>query len=182
MLPPARNHQWRTDFPERRPNKAVRAKEGRARNTRSHILLQPHLFRLHSPEGHHERASQTLGYHRQYSSRESDQPLRAAQGCLFWTVYQIDKGLSLRLSRSSNIRDAEITLHLDPNESRQIRLARVQRKVYDQLYSPVVLSLPDDKHGYMARALARELRELIKTNVEVLVCLKDPSILGLANG
>jgi len=114
---------------------------------------------------------QTLGYHRLYPPKENDRPLRAAQERLFWTVYKLEKGLSLRLGRSSKIRDDEITLPFDPNEPRSNRLGRIQGKIYDQLYSPVGLSQPDDERGHIAEELAGELRELInETHVEILVC------------
>lgn len=113
---------------------------------------------------------QTLGYHRLRLPRENDQPLRASQERLFWIVYKVEKALALRLGRSSHIRDTEITLPFDPEEPRSTKLARIQGKVYDQLYSPVGLSRLDDERGYMAEALARELRDLIdQTRVEILV-------------
>jgi len=113
---------------------------------------------------------QTLGYHRQHSSRENGQPLRAAQELLFWTVYKLDKGLSLRFDRPSNIRDAEITLPFDPDEPQATRLGRIQGRVYDQLYSPVGLSRPDEERGHIAETLARELRELIsETHIKIFV-------------
>lgn len=87
-------------------------------------------------------------------------------------VHKFDKGFSLQLGRPSNIRDAEITLPFDPNEPRSTRLARIQGKVYDQLYSPAGLARAEDERGNMAEALARNLRELInETNIEVFVCL-----------
>jgi len=115
---------------------------------------------------------QTLGYHRLYPQKETNQAPQAAQASLFWTVYKLEKGLSLRFSRSSNIRDAEITLPLDLHEPRGNRLGRIQGNVYDQLYSPEGLSRPDDERGRMAEALARELRGLInETHAEIFVCL-----------
>ena len=115
---------------------------------------------------------QRLGYHRLHSPSENDQPLRAVQERLFWLVHRIDKVLSFRLGRSSNIRDAEITLPFDPDYPRPTRVVRIQGMAYDQLYSPAGLSRPDDERGHVAEALAEELRELIiETHVEVFVCL-----------
>ncbi|KAI1414111.1 hypothetical protein F5Y13DRAFT_179093 [Hypoxylon sp. FL1857] len=111
---------------------------------------------------------QRLGYHRLRPSRRSDQSLQAAQERLFWSVYKYDKSLSLRSSRPSNIRDTEITLPLNPNEPRSTRLARIQGKVYEELYSPTGLSQPDDKRSHTAELLAAELRGLInETHVEI---------------
>lgn len=114
---------------------------------------------------------QTLGYHRLCPGRENGQPLRGAQERLFWTVYAIEKGLSLRLGRSSNIRDTEITLPFNLDEPRSTKLGRINGMVYDQLYSPASLSRPDDERSHVAEALARDLRELInETHAEISVC------------
>lgn len=116
---------------------------------------------------------QTLGYHRRRPQYGNDQPLRAAQERLFWTVYAIEKGLSLRLGRSSNIRDAEITLPFDPDGPRSTKLGRINGMVYDQLYSPAGLSRPDDERSYVAEALAGDLRKLInETHTEISVCFQ----------
>jgi hypothetical protein len=82
---------------------------------------------------------------------------------LFWTVYKIEKGLSLRLGRSSNLRDAEITIANDQEELRRTGLARIQGKIYDQLYSPEGLSRSDAERGRLAETLAGELRALVHT-------------------
>ncbi|KAI0149689.1 hypothetical protein F4776DRAFT_174560 [Hypoxylon sp. NC0597] len=111
---------------------------------------------------------QRLGYHRLRSSRETDPSRRSAQESLFWTVHKHDKSLALRLGQPSNIRDAEITLPLNPDEPRPTRLARIQGKVYDQLYSPAGLSQLDAERGHRAEALAVELRGLIdETRAEI---------------
>ncbi|RDW74799.1 hypothetical protein BP6252_05941 [Coleophoma cylindrospora] len=111
---------------------------------------------------------QTLGYHRFRPQGGTQSSLRATQERLFWTVYAIEKGLSLRLGRSSNIRDAEITLPFDPDESRSTKLGRLNGIVYDQLYSPTGLSRPDDERTFIAATLAGDLRELINdTRTEI---------------
>lgn len=123
----------------------------------------------------------TLGYHRAPGDKANSQAQQAAQESLFWVVYNMDKGLSLRLGRFSNIRDRDITLKTDPNELRRIRLARVQGKLYDQLYNPEALSKPEHGREEIARALARELREIInETYIEVMVCERpSPSTLTI---
>ncbi|KAI0127176.1 hypothetical protein BJ170DRAFT_624479 [Xylariales sp. AK1849] len=80
---------------------------------------------------------QILGYHQLRSAENSDPLLSIAQECLFWSVYKFEKNLSLRLSRASNIRDSDITLPLDSDAARPARVASIQGKVYDQLYSPM---------------------------------------------
>ncbi|KAI1459923.1 hypothetical protein F4805DRAFT_465878 [Annulohypoxylon moriforme] len=103
---------------------------------------------------------QRLGYHR-FPSKGVDPSLRAAQERLFWTIYKFERGLSLRYGRPSSIRDVEITLPINPNELRTTKVARIQGKVYDELYSPVGLSRPDDERSRIAVILAAELREII---------------------
>ena len=102
----------------------------------------------------------------------------AAQQKLFWTVYKIDKGLSLRLGRCSNIRDDEIMLPELPNDHRAIRVARIQGKVYDQLYGPMSLRRSDIERGHMAETLAEEARGLVnEVYVELAVRLHSYLIL-----
>ncbi|KAH8200807.1 hypothetical protein TruAng_005044 [Truncatella angustata] len=110
---------------------------------------------------------QTLGYHRHRSAREIDQTLKDVQDRLFWTVYRFDKSLSLRLGRSSSFRDSDIELPFDVNTTRPTMVARIQGRVYDQLYSPMGLSRPYEERGHEAELLAEQLRELISaTHIE----------------
>ncbi|KAL0941544.1 C6 transcription factor [Colletotrichum truncatum] len=104
-----------------------------------------------------------LGYHRSRPARPGqDGSLQPLQIKLFWSVYNLDKGLSLQLDRPPNFRDADITLPFDTaDETQGTRLARIQGKVYDQLYSPAGLSRPDDERGRDAEVLANQMREII---------------------
>ncbi|KAH8690118.1 hypothetical protein BGW36DRAFT_390242 [Talaromyces proteolyticus] len=113
---------------------------------------------------------QTLGYHRLSPRMEGmDQSSQEAQNRLFWTIYKIDKGLSLQLGRPSNMRDDEITLLPDTPEPLYTRLGRIQGKVYDQLYSPVGLSRPSHERGNIAQTLAGQVRDIInETHSEAL--------------
>ncbi|XXG95182.1 rRNA-processing protein cgr1 [Hypoxylon texense] len=111
---------------------------------------------------------QRLGYHRFHPTRDVDPTVRTIQENLFWTVYRLDKGLSLRFGRSSNIHDAEITLPVDANELQSTKLARIMGKVYDRLYSPIGLCRSNDDRGHMAEELAGELRDLLnKTHIDI---------------
>ena len=115
---------------------------------------------------------QTLGYHRLAFPRESEKPFRAAQERLFWTVHELDKGLSLRLGRPSNICDTRITISFEANVPRHTRLARIQGKAYDQLCSPAAPSQPSNECGHMIEVLSRELQEIIdETRAECFVGL-----------
>lgn len=89
---------------------------------------------------------------------------------LFWTVYKFEKGLALRLGRSSNLRDSDITLPRNPNEPRSVRLGCLQGKVYDQLFSAEGLSRPNIERQNRVAVLAGEIRGVIEeTRAEALV-------------
>ncbi|KAF0331204.1 C6 transcription factor [Colletotrichum asianum] len=109
---------------------------------------------------------QTLGYHRPSPRRRARDGSFAStdmQESLFWSVYSLDKGLSLQLDRPPNIRDVDISFSFDPNsQPRSIRLARIQGKAYEQLYSPQGLSRPVHERGHDAEVLATQLREMIR--------------------
>ncbi|VUC32933.1 unnamed protein product [Clonostachys rosea] len=107
---------------------------------------------------------QTLGYHRSPPgrSRGTINSLRASQERLFWTVYKLDKGLSLRFGRAPNILDSEITLPFEQDLPRSVRVARVQGNVYEQLYSPAAISVANNSTRiHSAEQLAEQLRNLI---------------------
>jgi len=111
-----------------------------------------------------------LGYHHLHSPREAEKQSQAARQRLFWTVYKLDKGLAVRFGRSPNIRSADIMLPQDADEPRSVRVARIQEKVQDQLYSPTSLARPDTRRAQIAEGLAADLREIIKeTHDETLV-------------
>ncbi|RHZ53966.1 putative C6 transcription factor [Aspergillus thermomutatus] len=114
------------------------------------------------------RLCQNLGYHRsssmnQMSDKEKEKALR-----LFWCVYCLDRGLSLRLGRASSIQDYDITIPeefvaLKVDEPWKtiyhlwVKVAVIQGKVYEQLYSPAALSRPESERILCARRLASEM-------------------------
>uniref|UniRef100_A0A8H7N1E8 Xylanolytic transcriptional activator regulatory domain-containing protein n=1 Tax=Bionectria ochroleuca TaxID=29856 RepID=A0A8H7N1E8_BIOOC len=106
---------------------------------------------------------QTLGYHRSPpGSRGTITSLRASQERLFWSVYRLDKGLSLRFGRAPNILDTEITLPFEQDLPRPVRVARIQGDVYEQLYSPAAISVANNTTRIQhAEQLAEQLRSLI---------------------
>lgn len=103
-------------------------------------------------------ACQTLGYHRIDRNSGGDKDMQTQ---LFWAVYTYENSLSLRLGRCSGIRDSDITLPIEPNQHRAIRLGRIQGKVYNQLYSPEGLSSADDVRGEAAEGLAQQVQAII---------------------
>ncbi|KAK5051527.1 hypothetical protein LTR84_003179 [Exophiala bonariae] len=120
----------------------------------------------------------TLGYHRNDTTTNNKSDLRINQESLFWLVYNLEKGLSLRLSRSSNIRDRDITLPVNSNALRRTRQAMIQGQVYDQLYSPSGLAKPEGERRTIASALAQGLREIIQdTHVDIMNAEQlDPNV------
>jgi len=88
---------------------------------------------------------------------------------LFWSIYCLDKALSLRLGRSSAIQDYDISLPMNFEASNVahpwktihklwIRLASIQGKVYEFLYSPAALAQPEEDRVSHARQLAEEMQ------------------------
>lgn len=81
----------------------------------------------------------------------------------------MEKGLSLRLGRASHIQDEDITLAWE-SDPKDIRAARIQGKVYDQLYSPSGLSRTLNERVVIAQSLVEELRSLIdEADAEIVV-------------
>lgn len=94
----------------------------------------------------------------------------SAQKQLFWAVYSYEAGLALRLGRSSAIHDSAITLHIAEDEPRSIKVARIQRKVYSQIYSPEALALSPVQRGEAAEQLSQELQLLVdETKADIAV-------------
>lgn len=101
---------------------------------------------------------------------QHDSPsVQQAKAGLFWSIYCLDKALSLRLGRASSIQDYDISLSMDFDAGYVVepwitiyplwmRLARIQGKVYESLYSPAALSQPEDDRVSHARQLASEMQ------------------------
>ncbi|KAF2447202.1 hypothetical protein P171DRAFT_384374 [Karstenula rhodostoma CBS 690.94] len=102
----------------------------------------------------------TLGYNRYQPYAEQTNMLCLAQECLFWAVYRLDKGMSLRLGRSSTIRDEDISISPIPDDP-GVRTARIQGRAYDELYSPKGLLREETERAYVAESLATELQQCI---------------------
>lgn len=79
---------------------------------------------------------------------------------LFWAVYRLEKGISLRLGRPSCLRDGDIIMPPIPLDIR-IRTANIQGRTYDELYSPGSLMRDQFERSCIAQSLAAELRQCI---------------------
>jgi hypothetical protein len=114
----------------------------------------------------------------------SDPPnLRMTKIRIFWLVYVQEKGLSLRLGRSSTIHDGDITIPVPSIESRpeigyfgqldkMKELAYLQGKIYDQLYSSAALAQPQNVRTTRARGLASELEVHTNRMLPSDVCMR----------
>ena len=113
------------------------------------------------------------GYHRASSVNEPT-TVREKKLWIFWSLYSVEKGLSLRLGRPSSVSDYDITLPLpEPgaDESRPyytctirwIKLSSIQGRVYMRLYSPAALSGPQEARISWAQSLAAETNALLNS-------------------
>lgn len=117
---------------------------------------------------------QTLGYHHighksEDSKRESSHKQR-----LFWFLYVMDKGLSLRLGRASTIQDWDVTIPLPESTPEDqvsdqdlvsflgmgVKVARCQGNMHELLYSSTSLTLPDHVRHSRVQILETQLGEL----------------------
>ncbi|WYZ42252.1 hypothetical protein EsH8_V_001147 [Colletotrichum jinshuiense] len=113
---------------------------------------------------------QTQGMHNIIAMAQDSNEDRTMKIKMFWLIYVQEKQLSLRLGRSSVIRDSDITVPHPIVDSRSdmaifgqlhkwADLARLQGMVYDQIYSPAALIQPQAVRTSRARRLAAALEE-----------------------
>ncbi|KAL2261569.1 hypothetical protein VTK26DRAFT_3876 [Humicola hyalothermophila] len=121
---------------------------------------------------------QTLGYHRVETYTNVHPDAAQYKQFLFWIVYTMDKGLCLRLGRSSTIQDIDVTAPAAPvgdsDTSRSalnscfaawVATAKVQGQIYELLYCPDALAQPRAVRQSRAQLLLKQLEEL---NVQTL--------------
>jgi hypothetical protein len=115
----------------------------------------------------------TAGFHRASSAKNESRQETNQKAWLFWSLYSVEKGLSLRLGRPSSILDYDITVplpqHDDPEITaytstftRWIRLSIVQGKIYKMLYSPAALAETPERRATWARSLVEETKKIYK--------------------
>lgn len=92
---------------------------------------------------------------------KDDHTTRADKTRLFWTVFRIDKGLSLRLGRPSTIQEWDVPMPAKPTEARWSKTASIQGRVYEQLYSVSGLSRPYEERIGTAATLVSELQKVM---------------------
>ncbi|RSL59377.1 hypothetical protein CEP54_007293 [Fusarium duplospermum] len=119
----------------------------------------------------------TAGFHRASSAKNESRQGTNQKAWLFWSLYSVEKGLSLRLGRPSSILDYDITVplpqHDDPEITaytscfiRWIRLSIVQGKIYKMLYSPAALAESSERRAAWARSLVEETKKIYKQVLE----------------
>lgn len=113
----------------------------------------------------------SAGYHRASTKKDETLLLKRQKSWIFWSLYSVEKGLSLRLGRSSSVSDYDITLPLPDLEQadcrpyyscsiRWIKLSSIQGRVYKMLYSPAALAEPQASRTAWAHSLAAEAKGL----------------------
>ncbi|KPM41272.1 hypothetical protein AK830_g5296 [Neonectria ditissima] len=120
---------------------------------------------------------QTLGYHR-ISSLKGPTDKKDRKQFLFWSVYFMDKSLSLRLGRASTIQDWDISVPIPATEDTEItplsaffsmwvKTARCQGNIYEQLYSPDSVTQPRYVRAARVAAITKDLEDIRKQTSEV---------------
>jgi hypothetical protein len=123
--------------------------------------------------------SQNLGYHRYQTMKEDSEEDRNAKIHVFWFIYVMDKTLSLRLGRASIIQDWDMSLpypNIDSDHARfgslvqqgqkgdelllyWIKIAQIQGKVYEKLFSSAAFLTPMNERVHTANELVAELNK-----------------------
>lgn len=129
--------------------------------------------------------AQALGFHSKVvmTAEPAEEAQRKIR--LFWALYALEKAVSLRLGRSSTIRDHDITvprLLLDRKMTSLLHnrlpdwtdVASLYGRVYDNIYSPNALAQPASIRESRTRAVAAELERIMAARVEFYVSCSLP--------
>ncbi|PHH60176.1 hypothetical protein CDD81_2062 [Ophiocordyceps australis] len=116
---------------------------------------------------------QYAGFHRMSAQANDEPDLKRTKRLLFWHTYTLDKGLGLRLGRSSVIHECDIDiprvfdLHgLVPLEqiaflpSTWIKISHLQNRIYKELYSPAALECSQEELANRARGIGEECKQV----------------------
>ncbi|KAH6962340.1 fungal-specific transcription factor domain-containing protein [Ilyonectria sp. MPI-CAGE-AT-0026] len=116
--------------------------------------------------------AQALGLHSSASMTGDTIEERHRKTRLFWSIYSLERGVSLRLARPSTIRDHDITIPEPKPETststaiiqsllESVNAARIYGLVYDDIYSPRALAQPAETRTARVHALAAEWEEIL---------------------
>ncbi|CAH0056886.1 unnamed protein product [Clonostachys solani] len=104
---------------------------------------------------------QTLGYHRRSRMENYGEKAKTEKERLFWSVYRLDKALSLRLGRTPVVVEYDVALPSEPTVRRWVKFADIQAETYSQLYSCAASRKRETERMEMAGALSVELQMLL---------------------
>lgn len=116
-----------------------------------------------------------MGYHTRTHGAHELSNVPNQFGLLFWTIYFLEKHLSVRLGRCSIIADYEVTVPFTGDGPAMIycgswiKLARLASKAYESLYSAVALTLSDDIRRAKVSELSQELYNIQEESRDALV-------------
>ncbi|KAF2839200.1 hypothetical protein M501DRAFT_1016280 [Patellaria atrata CBS 101060] len=124
---------------------------------------------------------QTLGYHRATTMKNNTPEEKFNKIITFFWIYILDRSLSIRLGRAPIIQDYDVSLPM-PSTIGQIhsiswtqtlccwiKIASVEGRIYQQLYSPVALQESTDRRVHKAKALAEELERIREEYIQASV-------------
>ncbi|KAK1145234.1 hypothetical protein N8T08_004387 [Aspergillus melleus] len=112
---------------------------------------------------------QTLGFHRSSTLKDDDSPAAEAKRHVFWSLYTIDKNISLNIGFTSHFQDHDIDADLfrPSNKPTQhpwdlmaivtVEFAAIQGRVFDQLYSVGAINETDEKRARAVQQLSLDL-------------------------
>ncbi|KAF3249513.1 hypothetical protein TWF192_005586 [Orbilia oligospora] len=127
----------------------------------------------------------TLGYHRERSLKSDPQNIADEKRHLFWSLYGVDKNLSLTLGRASNFQDFDIDTEYFTVSSVEgiapwdhasiafVSLSRLQGMVYDQLYSATALKKSQAERHALIGNLDAQLRPWLERWREVMSTIES---------
>ncbi|KAF2019492.1 hypothetical protein BU24DRAFT_386428 [Aaosphaeria arxii CBS 175.79] len=127
--------------------------------------------------------AKALGLHMASSASALASEERNRRFCLFWSIYCLERSMALRLARPSAICDQHITIPKPEAyppvqgliSSRQsltdgVEMSRIFGRVYDDLFSPSALELPEAHRIIRGQDIAAQWRALIASREEHMVC------------
>ncbi|PLB51397.1 hypothetical protein P170DRAFT_400256 [Aspergillus steynii IBT 23096] len=123
---------------------------------------------------------QALGFHRPHVLSADSPDLKQRKAKLLWTIFTLERNLSLQLGRPSTFHVDDIALpqlSVAPNTTadfpfnitltKHIHVAALQGRAYNEIYSLGALSQPIEIRTRRAEKLASELRNILEHEDEI---------------
>jgi hypothetical protein len=120
-----------------------------------------------------------MGLHRNATTLADPSPLADSKRHAFWSLYTIDKNISLNIGVTSHFQDHDIDTELyTPSQDHKqrswdlinlitVEFAAIQGKVYDQLYSIGASRAPEEERLGRIHALSMDLMSVRNKLLEV---------------